>query len=54
MLASWAERLIQLQKIDMEVRAMRQRLKLIPEEITRLTGEMKAAAARAEKEVRIP
>ena len=49
MLASWAERLIQLQKIDMEVRAMRQRLKLIPEEITRLTGEMKAAAARAEK-----
>lgn len=45
MLASWAERLLQLQKIDMEIRAMKQRLKLIPAEVENLSRRMKEAAA---------
>ncbi len=49
MLASWVERLLQLQRIDMEVRNMRQRLKLLPAEVNDLTARMKAAAAKTEK-----
>ena len=48
MLASWAERLLQLQKIDMEIRAMKTRLKLIPTEIENLSRRMKEAAAATE------